>query len=127
MAARAAVAALSLAFAAACGTAPALAPSSGGPAQNVTGTIDRGLSPTCPADEPCDAPPVARLLVFSAPGRQEVTTRVRPDGSFALHLDPGDYSIAAAPPAFQGKVQPSSIRVPEAGSVTVHLHIVKSA
>jgi hypothetical protein len=94
---------------------------------NVTGTLDRGPVPTCPADEPCDPPAIAVMLIFSRPGAGDVRVHVAGDGSFALHLDPGAYSIAAAPPAFQGKIEPSSVRVPESGTVTVRLRIVRSA
>lgn len=118
--------------AAACGTVPAMnpaaaSPSSAGIATNVSGTIDRGAPPTCPADEPCDPPMVAYRLVFSRPGLADVTVRVNGDGTFALHLDPGVYSIAAEPPAFQGKLDPSVVRVPAEGTVHLDLHIVRSA
>jgi uridine phosphorylase len=94
---------------------------------NVTGTLDRGPVPTCPAGEPCDPPAVASMLIFSRPGSTDVSVRVGGDGSFALHLDPGDYIVAAAPPAFQGKIQPSNVRVPDSGTVALRLHIVRSA
>src|SRR2546421_10942480 len=82
---------------------------------NVTGTIDRGPMPTCPTDEPCDPHMVAALLVFSTPGAPDVRVRVGGDGTFALHLEPGAYTIAAAPPVFQGGLEPSSVRVPKTG------------
>jgi hypothetical protein len=112
----------------ACGSSPlgqpaATAPGSG-EVLNVSGTIDRGPVPTCPAGEPCDPPLVATALVFTPAGGPSVTVRVAPDGSFALHLDPGEYSIDAAPPAFQGGLEPSSVRVPKAGSVMLRLRIV---
>ena len=94
---------------------------------NVTGTLDRGPVPTCPADEPCDPPAIAVMLIFSRPGAGDVRVHVAGDGSFALHLEPGAYSVAAAPPAFQGKIEPSSVRVPESGTVTLRLRIVRSA
>jgi len=117
---------------AACGTVPSMnpaatSPTSAGTATNVTGTIDRGAMPTCPVDEPCDPPMVAYRLVFSRPGLPDVAVRVNGDGTFALHLDPGVYMIGAEPPAFQGKVEPSSIRVPDTGQVHLDLHIVRSA
>ena len=117
---------------AACGTVPSMnpaaaSPSSAGAATNVTGTIDRGTMPTCPVDEPCDPPMVAYRLVFSRPGLPDVAARVNGDGTFALHLEPGVYMIGAEPPAFQGKVEPSSIRVPDSGQVHLDLHIVRSA
>jgi hypothetical protein len=114
----------------ACGSSPlgqpaATAPGSGD-AINVSGTLDRGPIATCPAGEPCDPPAVASALVFTAGGGSSVTVRVAPDGSFALHLDPGEYAIEAAPPAFQGGVEPSSVRVPTAGSVVLRLRLVRS-
>jgi len=44
-----------------------------------------------------------------------------------VHLDPGVYSIAMAPPAFHGTLQPSTVHVPESGAVVVQLRIVKSS
>jgi hypothetical protein len=113
--------------AAACGSAPLERPSQSTPDVNVTGTIDRGSMPTCPAGEPCDPAMVAALLVFSRPGSPDVTVRVAGDGSFALHLEPGSYTIAAAPPSFQGTLVPSTVRVPASGSVHLSLHIAKPA
>ena len=110
----------------ACGSAPSAQPAETGQNTNVTGVLDRGSTPTCPADEPCDPPQTATMLIFSRQGGSEVSVRVAGDGSFALHLEPGEYSIAAAPPAFGGTVEPSSVRVPEAGSVYLRLHIARS-
>lgn len=115
----------------ACGSAPAAQPAQTagnvGQGINVTGTLDRGpAAPTCPAGEPCDPPAVATMLVFSRPGSADVSVHVAGDGSFALHLDPGEYSIAIAPPAFQGKVEPSTVRVPDVGEVLLRLRIVRS-
>jgi hypothetical protein len=113
--------------AAACGSAPPEQPSQSTPDINVTGTIDRGPMPTCPAGEPCDPAMVAALLVFSRPGSPDVTVHVAGDGSFALHLEPGTYTIAAAPPSFQGTLVPSTVRVPASGLVRLSLHIARSA
>jgi hypothetical protein len=108
----------------ACGSNPV---PSAGQDINVSGTIDRSPIATCPSDEPCDPPPVATMLVFSRPGSPDVRVRVAPDGSFALHLDPGDYSIAAAPPVFQGELEPSNVRVPASGVVVLRLRVMRSA
>ena len=121
-----------VATAAACGTVPAVNPAAGSPssaagaAANVSGKLDRAAaSPTCPADEPCDPHIVAYRLVFSAQGRPDVAVRVNGDGTFALHLDPGVYTIAAEPPSFQGRLDPSEVRVPKDGSaVYLQLHFV---
>jgi hypothetical protein len=114
----------------ACGSSPlgrpaATAPSAGEDI-NVSGTLDRGPIATCPAGEPCDPPAVASAIVFTPGGGPSVTVRVAPDGSFALHLDPGKYSIEAAPPVFQGAVEPSSVLVPQTGSLVLRLRIVRS-
>lgn len=93
---------------------------------NVTGTVDRAPMPTCPAGEPCDPHMVAVLLIFTDASGRQVSTRVGSDGSFRLRLDPGDYTIAAAPPAFGAALDPSRVRVPRAGSVTLHLHFQPS-
>lgn len=112
-----------------CGAQPAAAPASPtttASAVNLTGTLDRGPSPTCPAGEPCDPPNVAARLVFTRGGGAGVVVAVRPDGSFALHLDPGDWAIAAQPPPFHARLEPSSVRVPVSGSVELRLRIVSS-
>jgi len=113
---------------AACGGQPVAQPrgSASTGSVNVTGVLDRGPAPTCPADEPCDPLPRATMLVFSRPGAADVTVSVAGDGSFAAHLEPGQYAIAAAPPAFGGRVEPSSFQVPAAGNVFLRLRIARS-
>ncbi len=111
----------------ACGAAGS-APSptvSGQPVVNVTGILDRSATPICPTDEPCDPPAVAKV-VFSSSGRPEVSVRLAPDGSFALHLDPGGYAITTAPPPLNGAVAPSEVKVPPSGTVELHLRIVRT-
>lgn len=112
---------------AACGAiTPAAAPSRTGQASiNVTGSLARGPAQTCPSDEPCDPLPSASMLIFSRAGHPDVTARLDASGSFALHLDPGGYSISAAPPAFGGRVEPRQVRVPETGVVRLQLAIVR--
>jgi hypothetical protein len=94
-------------------------------ATNVTGVLDRGPVPTCPTDEPCDPPLGIATLIFSAGGGAQVRVPVGGDGRFATHLDPGQYSIGAAPPPFQGRVEPSTVEVPENGPVFLRLHIAR--
>ncbi len=94
---------------------------------NVTGTLEGGAAAACPSGEPCDPHMVAATLIFSSPGKPDATARVGADGSFALHLDPGDYEIAPAPPSSQGKLEPSEVRVPGTGTVTLRLRIVPSS
>ena len=62
-------------------------------------------------------------LVFSRAGYADVRATVGPAGAFSLHLDPGSYSIAAAPPPLSGRLNPDSVRVPAQGSVTLVLSI----
>lgn len=113
---------------AACGGQPVAQPSGSTPigSANVTGLLDRAPVPTCPADEPCDPPGRASMLIFSRPGAADVTVFVADDGSFAVHLEPGQYAIAAAPPAFGGRVEPSSVQVPTKTSVFLRLRIARS-
>jgi len=113
---------------AACGGQPVAHPSgstSTGSA-NVTGVLDRVPVPTCPADEPCDPPGRVTMLIFSRPGAADVTVFVAGDGSFAVNLEPGRYAIAAAPPVFGGRVEPSSVQVPTKASVFLRLRIARS-
>ena len=116
--------------AAACGSAPpgpaASSPSSDA-AMNVRGTVDRGYTPPCPADEPCDPPVTAMFLVFSRPGTPDVRVDVDASGFFGLHLDPGAYSISAAPPPIGGRLEPNQMRVPATGTIELHLKIVRAA
>ena len=122
------IAGVVLVLLAACGGVPVAQPSgatsTGG--ANVTGVLDRGPVATCPADEPCDPPPRATMLIFSRPGVADVRVFVAGDGSFAVHLEPGEYAIAAAPPAFGGRVEPSSVTVPGDGSVFLRLRIARA-
>ena len=114
---------------AACGGQPVAQPSGStlpGSA-NVTGVLDLGPVPTCPADEPCDPPLRATMLVFSRPAAPDVTVFLAGDGSFAVKLDPGHYAIAPAPPMFGGRVEPSSVEVPAEGKVFLRLRIARSA
>lgn len=97
------------------GTSPA-----GDAAVNIRGTIDRRPSPSCPPGEPCDPPIVAMFVVFSQPGKPEVRLRVGAGGAFVGHLDPGSYSISAAPPP-NGSLDPSEVHVPSSGTVNLHL------
>src|SRR5947209_20431483 len=82
----------------ACGPAqPASQPAATATSANVMGTIDRGASPTCPADEPCDPVAVALMLVFSRPGALDVRVRVSADWTFSVKLDTWMLSIGIAP------------------------------
>jgi hypothetical protein len=60
------------------------------------------------------------FVVFSQPGKADARFRVGAGGAFAGHLDPGAYSISAAPPP-NGTLDPSQVRVPATGTVNVHL------
>ena len=90
---------------------------------NVHGTLDRGPVQNCPPGDPCDPAIVGAFVVFSQPGKQDVRTSVSGIGEFALHLDPGSYTITAAPSPRSGRLQPSNVRVPSAGTVELHLVI----
>ena len=111
----------------ACGAvSPATAPAATGQAAiDVVGVLVRGPAPICPTDEPCDPPINASMLVFARSGQPDVTARVGGDGAFALHLNPGTYSISVAPPSFNGRVEPSHVRVPATGVVQLQLSIVR--
>jgi hypothetical protein len=116
-----------LALGVACGAAPSAQPAATQANANVSGVLDRGPSPTCPADEPCDPPMRATVLIFSGAGGGGARVTLADDGSFAVRLDPGDYFITTAPPAFQGKVEPASVHVPDTGTVYIRLRIVRSS
>ena len=90
---------------------------------NVRGTIDRGTPPTCPTGEVCDAPLTALFVDFSQPGKPDVRAPVDAGGTFAVHLEPGQYSISAAPPPMNGKLEPSEFVVPKASPVVLKLVI----
>jgi hypothetical protein len=124
-----AVAVLSLILVAACGRispGPAAGSPTGDSTLNVRGTIDRSFTPACPTDEPCDPPITAHYLVFSQPGKPDVRAQVDGSGAFAVHLDPGVWTISAAPPALGGHVEPGEVRVPATGVVELQLKIVRT-
>jgi hypothetical protein len=126
--AAAAVFAVALWLVMACGASSGSTPSptTGPAALNVSGRLDRGPQPTCPPGEACDPPAVGTILVFSSPGRPDVTVRVGADGVFTLHLIPGAYTIRAGPPPMRGQLEPAQVRVPTTGTVTLLLQIIPS-
>jgi hypothetical protein len=65
------------------------------------------------------------FVVFSQPGKPDVRFRVSVGGAFSGRLDPGAYSISAAPPP-NGRLDPNEVRVPSSGTVNLHL-VVRSA
>jgi hypothetical protein len=75
----------------------------------------------CYPEEPCDQPAVASMLIFSRAGHADRRVFVGARGRFQTHLAPGSYRIRAAPPPQQGRLTPSSVRVPRRG--VVHLHL----
>jgi hypothetical protein len=81
--------------------------------------------PPCPPGEPCDPPAVGSILVFSSPGRPDVTVRVGANGAFALHLEAGAYTIRAGPPPMRGRLEPGQVRVPTTGTVELLLQVVQ--
>ncbi len=106
-------------------TGPAAASPTGEAALNVHGVLDRGASFPCPPGDPCDPPIQAMFVVFSQPGKPDVRTQLDARGAFALHLDPGSYSVTAAPPSQAGSVQPSQVRVPSTGTLQLQLQVVR--
>jgi hypothetical protein len=64
---------------------------------------------------------VAMFVDFSQLGKPDVRARVDASGAFAVHLDPGSYSISLAPPSFSGRVDPNQVLVPKKGTVLLHL------
>ena len=102
---------------------PVLASPAVGATLNVYGTLDRGTAQMCPSGDPCDPVMVGSFVVFSQAGKQDVRTTVSASGEFALHLDPGSYTISAAPLPINGRLQPSTVRVPAAGKVALRLVI----
>ena len=100
-------------------------PTAAGPL-NVLGTLDRGTVQNCPPGDPCDPALVGAFLVFSQPGKPDVRTGVSGSGQFTLHLDPGAYTISAAPSPTGGRLQPGDVRVPSTGTVELHLVVVRT-
>jgi hypothetical protein len=124
-----AVVALALSISVACGSvpsAPAASSPAGEPAVNLLGTLDRGTAQSCPPGDPCDPAVVGAFLVFSQPGKPDIRTSVSGSGEFALHLDPGSYTISAAPSPMRGRLQPGDVRVPSTGAVDLHLVVVRT-
>ena len=93
---------------------------------NVSGMLVRGPVATCPPGEACDPQMTGAMLIFSRSGTADVSVFVSGDGTFALHLEPGAYTVRAAPPPLKGRLQPASVRVPATGSLQLHLEIVSA-
>ena len=94
---------------AASSASPALPP-------NVKGTFVRSSQTTgCYTGEPCDQPPQAAFVTFTRNGH---ATRVPlgTNGSFAVHLAAGLYTVSAFP-RFGSAVSPSTLRVPRVGVI----------
>lgn len=64
---------------------------------------------------------VAVFVVFSRPDKADVQARIDASGAFAVHLDPGAYSISLAPPSFSGRLDPNQVLVPKTGTLLLHL------
>ena len=108
-----------------CGSVSGTPPSpSGQPAPNVTGKLVRAPVQACPTGEACDPVNVGAMLIFTSAGKPDVSILVGADGTFAVHLDPGGYTIRAAPPPMHATLEPSQVRVPSTGSVEISLKIV---
>ena len=117
------VACIVLLFAPACGVVAPQSPTATEQAANVSGVVDQAPPPpTCPADEPCDPQVRVSFVIFTASGGSHRRIDLRADGSFAVQLEPGTYSISASPP-FENRVRPSSVIVPRTGSVFLRLRI----
>ena len=67
------------------------------------------------------------MLIFTSAGKPDVSILVGANGTFALHLDPGAYTIRAAPPPMHAMLEPSQVRVPSTGNVELSLKIVPTA
>ena len=105
---------------AACGKAPTQTlPAASVPAINVSGTVARPPSTTCPTGEACDPPNSASVLIFTRAGQPDISTPIDARGAFALHLDPGTYALRVGPPPASGRIQPGEVRVPSTGTVRI--------
>ena len=71
------------------------------------GTVMRGpISPTCVAEQPCDAPAAGVVLVFSRGGVVVARVRTHGNGSYRIRLAPGRYAVTGG-----RDLQPSAVRV----------------
>jgi hypothetical protein len=94
------------------------------PTLNVRGTVQRlpSATPTaCVNGEPCD-PPITAALFFRRVGHAMVRTTVGANGTFALHLAPGIYTVSQG--AALPRLVPSAIRVPTTGVLRLTLRTV---
>jgi hypothetical protein len=101
------------------------------PLLNVRGAVLRGpiATPTaCANDDPCDPPVTVTALFFRRAGHALVRTTVRSNGSFALHLAPGAYTLGSAPAVTTAsRLSPGVIRVPATGVLHVVVHVFPNA
>ena len=86
------------------------------------GTVSRGpITPVCRVGDPCSAPAIGAVLVFSR--RSQAVARVRTGigGKYSVHLEPGYYTVAISPvPHIGFGLRPSRVHV--AAGVDGHLN-----
>ena len=71
--------------------------------------------------QPLDPVPFASTVIFSRAGHADRRVFVGARGRFRTHLASGSYRIRVSPRPQQGRLTPSSVRVPRTG--VVHLHL----
>jgi hypothetical protein len=106
---------------AACAEEPRL---QGRPRSGLAGRVI--LFPTCPVmitESPCPRKGVqATVAIESADGDRTEQVRTRPDGTFRVALEPGDYLLSAVPPPASDLVpRPASAKVEPGTFVRVTL------
>lgn len=97
------------------------AASAGAPAPNVKGVfVGETRIGTCFSGDPCAKPAQASALVFTQ-GARSTTVKLAPNGTFALHLAAGSYTVSVLPT--HATVTPSTVRVPRVG--VIHPRLVQ--
>ena len=94
---------------------------------NVVGILDRGTPTACPSGEPCDPPGFASSLIFTGAEGEQTRAGVDAAGHFAIQLEPGRYAVTATPLDPRARVVPSTVDVPPAGSISLHLRIMSGS
>jgi hypothetical protein len=89
------------------------------------GRVLRGpIQPVCQIGQPCDDVPFSANFEVQQNGNRVATFRSAEDGSFAVRLKPGNYSVVPGEdaPLVQPSIQVKPVEVSPGGFTKVELH-----
>jgi hypothetical protein len=81
-------------------------------ATGLHGVVTRGpTTPVCRVGQPCSAPAVGAILVFSRGGRIAARAHVGAGGRYVVRLGSGVYAVEVSPTQTIGGLRPHQVRV----------------